>query len=101
MQMADADGEGALSFTLKRLACEELLSEEQHLKLAGALLEEEFNSSRLVDVIKDTKIGQGLKFLPGKLANLRKHLHIWLEELVDTGKSDVRNKVVGLLEELL
>ena len=71
------------------------------MKLADVLLEEEFNSSRLVGVIKDTKIGQGLKFLPRKLANLTKNLHIWLEELVDTGKSDIRNKVVGLLEELL
>ena len=32
MRMADADGEEA--FTLKQLAREELLSEEQHLKLA-------------------------------------------------------------------
>ena len=54
MRMADTDGEEA--FTLKQLAREELLSEEQHLKLADALLEEEFNSSRLVDIIKDTKI---------------------------------------------
>ena len=46
------DGEEV--FTLKHLVPEELLSEEQHLKLADALLEEEFNSSRLVDVIKDT-----------------------------------------------
>ena len=36
-----------------------------------------------------------------KLAYLTKHLQIWLEELVDTGKSDVRNKVAGLLDELL
>ena len=99
MWMTDADGEEA--FTLKQLACKELISEEQHLKIAGALLEEEFNSSRLVDVIKDTKIGQGLKFLPRKLADLMKNLQIWSEELVDTGKSDVRNKVAGLLEELL
>ena len=42
--MADADDEEALSFTLKQLAREELLSVEQHLKLADALLEEEFNS---------------------------------------------------------
>ena len=61
MRMADAAGEDA--FTITQLASEELLSEEQHLKLADALLEEEFNSERLVDVIKDTKIGQGFKFL--------------------------------------
>ena len=97
--MDDADGEE--SFTLKQLAREEQISEEQRLKLSDALLEEEFNSSLLVGVIKDTKIVQGLKFLLRKLADLRKHLQIWLEELVDTGKSDVRNKIAGLLEELL
>ena len=40
MRMADTNGEEALSFTLKQLAREELLSEEHHLKLADALLEE-------------------------------------------------------------
>ena len=54
-----------------------------------------------MDVLKDTKIDQGLKFLPRKLADLTKSLQIWFEELVDMGKSDVRNKVAGLLEELL
>ena len=39
--MADTDGEEVLSFTLKQLASKELLSEEHHLKLADALLEEE------------------------------------------------------------
>ena len=89
--MADADGEEA--FTLKQLACEQLLSEEQHLKLEDVLLEEEFNSSRLVYVIKYTKIGEGLKFLPRKLANQTKHLQIWLEDLAGMGRH-VRNKVV-------
>ena len=97
--MADAGGEE--DFALKQLVLEELLSEEEHLKLADALPEEEINSSPLVDVIKDMKIGQGLKFLPRKLADLTKNLQIWVEELVDAGESDVRNKVAGLLEELL
>ena len=92
--------EEALSVNFKQFVREELLSEEQHLKLADALLEEEFNSSRLVDVIKETKIDQDLKFLPRKLPDITKNLQIWLAELVDTGKSDVR-KVAGLLEDLL
>ena len=41
-----------------------------------------------MDVIKDTKIGQGLKFLSGKLTGLKQQLQIWLEELVDMGKSE-------------
>ena len=51
-RMADAYGEEAISFTLIQLSHEELLSEEQHLKIADALLEEELNSSWSVDVIK-------------------------------------------------
>ena len=62
--LADVQCAEGLSLTLKELAREELLSEEQHLKLGKALLEEELNTSRLVAVIKDTKIGQGLKFQP-------------------------------------
>ena len=48
VRMADAGGEEA--FILKQLAGEELLSEEQYLKLADD--EKEFNSSRLVDIMQ-------------------------------------------------
>ena len=54
--MTDADGEEVLLFTLKQLAREKLLSEEHHLKLSDALLEEEFNSSQLVDAIKTQRL---------------------------------------------
>ena len=76
-----ADGEGAehFSFTLEQLAREELLSEEQYLELDKALLEDELDYSRIVDVIKGTKDGQGIKFLPRKLSEGVKCLQIWLE----------------------
>ena len=64
------EGEEQLSFTLKQLALEELLSEEQHLELAKALLNDDLDSSRVAQVIKNTKVGQGLKFLPRKLNDL-------------------------------
>ena len=51
-RLADAEGDEHLSFTLKQLALEELLSEEQHLELDKALLEDELDSSRIVDIIK-------------------------------------------------
>ena len=69
------------------------------MRLADALLEEEFNSSWLVDDITDTKIGQGLKFLARKLADLTKLLQIWLEDLAEMGQRDVRNKVGAVLKE--
>ena len=77
-RLADAEGDEHLSFTLKHLAP---LSEEQHLELDKAVLEDELGSSRIVDVTKKgTKVGQGLKFLPRKLNDLVKGL--WLEELI-------------------
>ena len=67
--MADVDGEEA--FTFKQLAREELLLEQRHLKFADALLEEEFNSSGLVDVIKDK-----VKVLNSYLENIKEDNNI-------------------------
>ena len=54
------------------LVREELLSEEQLEKLAK--LEETFDLSAVALVIKDTKIGQGLKFLRRIMNGLVKSL---------------------------
>ena len=98
---ADVMGEKeGMAFILKQLAREELLSDEQYLKLAQIDIDE-LNSSRLADIIKKTKIGQGINFLPRKLVDLTKQLQIWLEELAKTKTSAVRNKVRAVLEELL
>ena len=56
-RMAGADGEDHLYFRLKQLAHDGLHSEEQYLELNKALLEDELDSSRIVDVIKGTKVG--------------------------------------------
>ena len=66
-RLTDAESKEHLSFTLKQLALEESLSEEQYQNLDKALLEDELDSSHIVDVIKGTKLRQGLKFLPQKL----------------------------------
>ena len=57
-RLADAEGdeEQQLSFTLKQLALEELLSEEQHLELAKALQNDDLDSSRVAEVIKNTNL---------------------------------------------
>ena len=52
-------------------------------------------------VIKDTKVGQGLKFLPRKLTDLKQQLQIWLKDLVETGHSETRKQVAAVMEELL
>ena len=98
---ADAMGQKEeMAFILKRLAREELLSDEQYLKLAQLDIDD-INSSRLANIIKETKIGQGIKFLPRKLSDLTKQLQISLEELAKSGASAVRDKVRAVLEELL
>ena len=54
-RMTDGMGETKTSFILKQLAREEVVSEEQHLKLAQI---EHFDSSKLIDVIKETQIAK-------------------------------------------
>ena len=71
---ADALGKKEeMAFILKQLAHEELLSEEQYLKLVQISIDD-LTSSRLANIIKETKIEQGIKFLPRKLNDLTKNL---------------------------
>ena len=51
-------------------------------------------------VIKNNKVRQGLKFLLRKLNDLVTSLQV-LVELAETGKTEVRNKVAAVFEELL
>ena len=64
-RLADAEDEGQLSFTQEQLTSEELLSE-----LSEALQNDDLYSSQVAGVIKNTKVGQGLKFLPLKVNDL-------------------------------
>ena len=83
-RLSDEEGEEHLSFTLKQLALEELLSEEQHLEHDKVLVEDELDSSRILNVIKGTKVGQGLNILPRNLNDLVKSLQFWLDDFVET-----------------
>ena len=87
-----------MTFLLKQLVPEKLISDEQYLKLKAI---DELNSARVADTIKETKVGQGIEFLPRKLIDLIKELQISLEELAKSGASAVKNKVRAVLEELL
>ena len=89
-----------MAIILKQLAREELISDEQYLKLAQLSMKE-LNSSRLADIIKKTKVGQGIKFLPRKLIDLTKQLQIWLEEIAKSKSSALQKNVAAVLEELL
>ena len=83
---------------LQQLAKEEMLSDEQFQKMIEL---EDMTMPAVVDIIKETKTGQGLKFLPRSIVGLSKKLPVLIEELVKTGLSRVKREVSGVIEELL
>ena len=56
---------------------------------------------RLLNVIKEFKIGEGLNFLPRQTGKLIDTLQNWLEEFVDNGSAVLKNKIGAVLNELL
>ena len=72
MNDASGDKDDALSI-LKALAREELLSEEQHEKVAKL---EELDLPMISQIISTTKVSRGLSFLPRKASDLRNSLHL-------------------------
>ena len=71
------------------------LSDEQFKQL-GELGDRE----KITEVIKDTKIGQGLNFLPRTISKLRHNLHFLLKELEGNGSEFIKPYVASILEEL-
>ena len=97
-RLADAQDERNRKDILIQLAREGLLSDEQLEKLDEL---KEVDLPRVVDIVKETKIGQGLKFLPRTLSQLKKRLDSLLSDLVNIGLSSVKKEINALLEELL
>ena len=83
---------------LKQRIKEGLISEEQFEKLVE---HEDLDLPIITRIIKETKIGQGLKFLPKTIGNLTDTLQLMIQELIDTGSSVIREKITSILEELL
>ena len=67
---------------MKRLTREELLAEEQFKKLFT--LQDFTDLEAVADIVKDTKVGQGLKFLPRTLDGLHKSWELLQKELGET-----------------
>ena len=61
----------------------------------------ELDLNKLISVIKGTKIGRGLDFLPRKTNDLFNQLRVWLSEFAEEGTSVIRDKILAVLEELL
>ena len=73
--------------------------EQQYYRLVEEI--EELDVKRLIDIIKEYKIGEGLDFLPRKTNKLINTLQEWLCEFVEKGSSTLKNKIGAVLNELL
>ena len=61
---------------IEQLAKEELLSEQQYFKLIEII--DEIDIKQLTGVIRETKIGKGMNFLPRKTEDLIDSLREWM-----------------------
>ena len=84
---------------IEQLAQEELLSEQQYLKLVEII--DEIDIKQLTEVIRETKIGKGMNFLPRKTGDLIDNLREWMLEFVEKGGTALQNKISSVLNELL
>ena len=82
---------------LQQLAKEELLSEREFKRIAEL---EEVALPIVADIIKESKSGQGVKFLPRTVVELIAKLPLLLKELKETGLTRVRDELSAVLEEL-
>ena len=62
---------------------------------------DEIDIEKLMDVIKETKIGQGMNFLPRKTGDLIDSLREWMQEFVEMGGTVLQSKISSVLNELL
>ena len=85
--------------TLKQLVREQLLSLEQYEKInasAAAL-----DLAAIAEIIKDTKVGRGLKFLPRTVDDLKTKVQVLLKEIATKGIDAIKNELIAVLDELL
>ena len=84
---------------IENLAKEELISEQQHLKLVEEI--DAMDIKKLTDIIKETNIWQGLEFLPRKPGILIDTLQQMLQELVNHGGATLKENILSFLNELV
>ena len=85
--------------TLKQLVREQLLSPEQYEKLNAAAAA--IDLTAIADIIKDTKVGRGLKFLPRTVDDLKKKVQVLLKEIATKGIDATKKELIAILDELL
>ena len=96
-RLKNAQDERDITNIVEQLACQELISTEQYQKL----MEDDvaYSLATIANIVKDTKIGQGLKFLPTAVGGLQKKLALLSAEF-DAGNTTTRNELVAVLNEL-
>ena len=96
-RLHDAQDARNISNNLEPLVREEVLSHGQYQKLVEL---EELDLPTVLEIIKETKIGEGLQFLPKTIGPLKKMLQSLLEELTEKENLIVRSGLSAVLEEL-
>ena len=84
------------SLVLNQLVREQLLSPEQYEKLKT-----DSDLNTIADVIKNTKVGRGLKFLPTTVDNLKTKLFGLIEDTTTMGLDAIKYELLAILDELL
>ena len=84
--------------TLKQLVREQLLSPEQYEKLNAAAA---LDLTAIAEIIKDTKVGRGLKFLPRTVDDLKTKVQVLLKEIATKGIDAIKNELIAVLDKLL
>jgi len=87
-----------VSDALKHLVREGLISEKQHDVLSK---EDDLNLDKVISEIKTTKIGRGINFLPRETPDLLTKLKEWVMDFATNGTAALRQKILGVLDELL
>ena len=99
-RLMDAEDEDNMLHILKALVREGLLSDEQFERLAE-LEDDDPDMQTIKEIITETKIGEGLNFLPRTLSSLRYALQSLLEDLKESGSPFLKSKLSVILDELL
>ena len=94
----DAAVETDVLLMLKQLMSEGHLSLDQYFKIIEM---KDLTMNKLIPVIKETKIGRGLDFMPRKTSELLNQLKLWVSEFAEKGTSILRAQILAALDELL
>ena len=86
-----------ISDSLKNLRKEKLISDEQYDSLSDG---DNLNLDKVMSVIKTTKIGHGINFLPRETSNLLAKLKEWGMDFARNGTAALRKKILAVLDEL-